>query len=153
MSAPFTPNSEPVAGAWLATLPGITADMCSTRRPADEKYAEKGFVTYQVVGGTPNNYTGERLPVVTFDFWGVNVGSQKAPWAKTASLGEVVMNGCFSQGDIDYIGPIVLPASITGGAIVSAVNALTELRRVPDDSDSVAHYSVDVEIQWIREDS
>lgn len=153
---PLNPNSDLVAEAWLAGVPGLSASMVSTTLPQDQSvWSTNGFVTVSVIGGSPDLYLPVRQPVIQVDCWAVNPNSPRPPWGKANSLAEAIRSHVeagpgpgnhsrlltFSQGDYR-------------GAIVMAAIMRTEPRRaiaggmMPNDGNSYARYLFDLELRW-----
>lgn len=155
MTAPFPPNSELVAVAWLGTITGLTTSMVSTLLPKDtEAWATDGFVTIGggdgsgggVIGGAPNLYMPLRAPVLSVHTWAVTPGSAKPPWGKAARLAELIVAGCYDEATMRRT--LTLP---TGYATARANEAypLGEPRRIPGDQSGYAHYQLDLQLHWV----
>lgn len=143
----FQPNSELVAQAWLATIPGIASGMVSTNLPRDNStWAASGFVqVVGIVGGTPDPNGGRRNPVASLDLWANTGGSVLPPWGKASRLGELIMAACFDEG-AGHV-PLNLGTKYAPARVMSAT-ALTEPRRIPGDKSGYARYQMDVQLSW-----
>lgn len=133
---------ELVAIAWLKTVVG---DCVATTLPKPTKdgsvlsWADTGFVTLAVAGGTPNLYVPLRAPVMGVDCWAANVGSQKPPWDKAAILAEAIQAACYDDASIPQT--VSLPSGYPAARVLSAYTT-GEHRRMPDDASSYARYSI-----------
>jgi hypothetical protein len=145
MSTLLYPNTELVACAWVGSLPGLTSDMVATQLPDDNSaWAASGFVTLQIVGGSPNLDVPMRSPVLEISAWATRPGSNKPPWGRANNLIEAVLAGTYAQ---DQNRPTVLPG-LFPRASVRAAQAVTEPRRVYADPADYARYAMNVQLWW-----
>ena len=149
MSGPILyANSELAAGAWLATVPNLSASNVGTTLPKDvTTWQDVGFVQYSVVGGTPQVDTGMRMPVIMCQCWGRYANSNKPAWALANNLAESIYaathNEALSHATLAAPSNRAYPAI----AIKEAVCVL-EPQRVPDDPGDAARYRVNVQLFW-----
>ncbi|TXJ78629.1 hypothetical protein E2C11_16615 [Streptomyces lavendulae] len=151
MSTPVLRASpELVAIAWLKTVVG---DRVATTLPkpgvdGSITWADGGFVTLVVAGGTPNLYTPLREPAVGVDCWAANPGSQKPPWNQAASLAEAIQAACYDHPAIPQA--LALPPGYPAARVLSAYTT-GDYRRIPDDPSSYARYSIPgLVITWVE---
>lgn len=147
MSAPvLRANSELVAQAWLAGVPGLSGQMVATTLPEDNStWAASGFVTLAVVGGNPAMYTPSRGPVLQVDAWAVSPSSNKPPWGKAANLGELITAACQSAGAERVV---TLPGSFPRARVLSTY-MVTEFRRAYGDQGDYARYTANLMVKWV----
>jgi hypothetical protein len=140
------PNSELVTVAWLRDAVPYLEGRAATSLPAnDASWLERGFVTATVVGGTPNNEVGWRLPVMSVDVWAGSPNSGRPQWNAASQLAEQIREAIEDHGTVGR--PVVLPPAYRG-ARVESVEMLTEPRRTPGDVANYAHYQMDVQFRW-----
>jgi len=140
------PNSELVAVAWLRGVPGLSPDIVATSRPRDsDTWADNGFVQVGDAGGNPDRDIPMRRPVMSLHLWANNPQSGKPPWGKAAALGEYILADCQRHQHRNVTAH--LPAGYSGARVMSAY-ALSEVRRVPGDLTSFAHYQLDLQLHW-----
>jgi len=140
------PNSELVAVSWLKSAVPYLGNRVATSLPADEtSWSDKGFVTVSVVGGTPDNYVGWRLPILSVDCWAMNVDSGRPLWNLAAQQAEQIRDAILDHEQVGR--PVVLPPAYSG-ARVDSVILRTEPQRVRGDVANWAHFTMDVEFRW-----
>lgn len=140
------PNSELVAVAWLKDAVPYLGGRVATSLPADEtSWAAGGFTTVATVGGTPENYVGWRMPVMSLDFWAMNPDSGRPLWNLAAQQAEQVREAILDHGTVGR--PVQLPAAYSGARVESVVMR-TEPQRVRGDIANWAHFTMDVEFRW-----
>lgn len=138
-------NTEAVVNAWLATIPGITADMVDETLPPDATtWAAKGFITPAGAGGTPDLYFRVGHPIVMLKFWAVAPNTGLPPWNKARNLAEVVRAGCLTHG----VGSILTLENADEQARVVSAYLKTEPRRSFGDVGDYACYWADLTIHW-----
>jgi hypothetical protein len=134
---------ELVATAWAATCPGITADMVDTVLPRDAaSWATKGFVTVTVAGGSSEVNFRLGAPVITYQCWANQPGTDQPPWGKARNLAESIRAGTYVSQEI----ALTLPAD--EHATVYTTYAVGEPRRVYGDNGDWAAYTLDVLLNW-----
>lgn len=143
----YFPTSEQVAVAWLKTIDGVPVNGVATTLPGDNStWAASGFVTVTTVGGSPGVDTPLSHPVVQVDCWACNVNSQKPPWGKAGSLASLIKHACYR----DPFPQVVLDLGAQfHQAMVQAVYAVTEPRRLTDDPADFARVSMDLLVHWV----
>jgi hypothetical protein len=146
MSLLLRANHELVTIAWLKTIVG---DRVATMLPKDNaSWAASGFVTTDVVGGTPNLYVPLREPVMSVDCWAFSAGSQKPPWNKASVLAQAIQAACWEHRSIPQT--VTLPTGYPAVQVRSAY-CTGDPRRVPDDPSSYARYSIPgLAITWVE---
>jgi hypothetical protein len=139
-------NTELVAVAFLASLPGVPTGAVATTLPADgSSWAAEGFVQVTTIGGSSSAYVPLRVPAVQVDVWANTPTSQKPPWGKANNLAEAISAGVYSL-DATHV-ELTLPGDYPG-AMVHAAFFASEWRRVPDDAANYARFTADMIISW-----
>jgi hypothetical protein len=164
MTILLLPNSELVACAWLAQVPGWNAGMVGTTLPRIgpagplPDWIVAGFVTVTVVGGTPGSHVPQANPVLSVSCWAANatckgIGqpinvSPRPPWGKAAQLAEQIRHAAYllDKGIGRYVA--MTPPGYAGAAVVSAL-LLSEPRRIPADIAGFARYQFDLQLTWV----
>jgi hypothetical protein len=146
-------NAELVMVAWIESIPGFTPNIAGTQLPADDTtWANTGFITVSIVGGSPDVDVPVRKPVMQIDCWACTPGSNMPPWLQASGLAEQVRDACY---DKTAFGRELRP-TINGltypTAKATTVYVLTEPRRVYDDLGDYARYQMDVALSWIQLD-
>lgn len=142
------PNSEIVVVSWLKAAVPYLGGRVATAAPADETtWAETGFTTIAVVGGTPENYVGWRMPVVSIDCWAMNLDSGRPLWNLAAQQTEQIREAVLAHATVGRA--VQLPPAYSGARVESAM-LRTEPQRVRGDIANWAHFTMDVEFRWKR---
>jgi hypothetical protein len=155
---PMNPNSDLVVGRWLGGITGLSESMVASILPQDfDSWAVAGFVTYQVIGGSPDLYLPVRKPVISVDTWAVNPSSSRPPWGKANYLAELIRTHVELGPRVSSFARL-LTFTDKGdyrGANVRDAILRSEPRRailqglVPaGDVASFAHYVMELEIHW-----
>lgn len=145
MSSPtLYANSELAAGAWLATVPNLSAANVGTTVPKD---VTAGFVQYTVAGGSPNPDTGLRMPVIMCQCWARSANSNKPPWALANNLAESIYAATRSEA-LSHA-TLTAPSNRAYPAIaIKEVVCVLEPQRVFGDPGDAARYRVNVQLYW-----
>lgn len=139
-------NTELVATAWLGGVQGLAPGMVATQLPTDNTtWAASGFVTVRTSGGSPGLYVPLRSPVVTVDTWAVNPNSSKPPWFAANYLAELIDAGCRAS---DAQRAVTLPGSYPAARVLTAY-LIQEPRRAYGDAGDLAHYVLDMVLNWV----
>ncbi|GGW98707.1 hypothetical protein [Streptomyces chartreusis] len=133
---------ELVTTAWLKTVVG---DRVATTlpKPADDgtiSWANGGFVTHVVAGGSSNIYVPLRTPVMGLSCWAVNPDSQKPPWGQASNLAEAIVAACLDHDNVPKT-RLSLPGNFPDVQVKSAYTT-GDPRRVPDDASPYARYDI-----------
>lgn len=141
-------NTELVAVAWLSSAEGIEAAQVATTLPSNTAAWEaNGFVhVVGAVGGSPQLYYALREPVVQVDAYAVNPGSGKSPWAKAASLMELIVAATYDEAGLQRV--LTLRPGYPQARVLTA-HLMSEPRRMPGDDSSFARYQADLVLHWI----
>jgi hypothetical protein len=152
MTTPPLASSDLVAVAWIASIPGLTADGVATQLPSDEtKWTANGFVVVPTnVGGTPHTYAPMRRPVCQTECWATVAGSDKLPWGMAANLAEQIRDGTYDRSGFGRPLPITANGVQYQTAAVKAVTILTEPRRIWSDTGDYAGYTFDLLLHWVQ---
>ena len=148
MSLPNRPNTDLVTLAWLASIPGLSSDMCATTLPDPSAWSEDGFaVVTGGVGGAMLDVPAQ-APVVQIDCYAVDTGSNKPPWGIANRLAEHIRAETFQRDravrDLEIsAGPVTYPP-----ARVAGVRLVTEPRRMYGDPADWAHVQFDLQLLW-----
>ncbi|HEX3778532.1 MAG TPA: hypothetical protein VHX38_02615 [Pseudonocardiaceae bacterium] len=149
MSAPtLYANTDLVAQAWLATVPGITADMVGAVLPAPAAWADKqGFVTARTVGGADNPDYQLNGPVVTVDVYSYSATSARPPWNAANNLASAIWLHAHDRSaparDVTLSGSYP-PARVSGAWVLSPP------RRAYADAGDYAHFILDLQLKWVQ---
>lgn len=145
-------NTELVAGAWLADLPGLSASMVGPRLPrpsADGKISwPDGFIAYTTVGGSPDMYQPLASPVLQLDCWATTPNSSKPPFGKANQLAEIVRWAVLERtnfGELLSMHPVGYAQ-----ARVKSAYLLQEPRPVYSDPGDYACYRFMLALLWIE---
>lgn len=150
MTAPtLYANSELVAMAWIASIPGFTAGVAAQLPQNTAQWTEHGFVTVLRVGGSPHEYLPVRQPVMQIDVWATQSNGQvtasKPPWYKAAALAEQVFAETFVHDRVCRL--LTLKPGYPQARVLTAT-ALTEPGRVSGDQVGTAHFTFDIQFVW-----
>jgi hypothetical protein len=146
-----TPN-DLVAVAWIATIPGLTADGVATQLPSDETtWAAHGFVVVPLsVGGSPHSYVPVRQPVMQVECWATVPDSDKLPWWKANQLAEQIRFATYDRVTFGRALSISAGTVAYPGAAVKSAQMMTEPRRIWSDQGDYAGYTFDLRLNWIQ---
>lgn len=148
---PNLPSNEGVCVAWLRSLPEVLAGVATNlpRTPTGQApaWAEHGFITVTVLGGTARD-TNLRSPVLSLDAWAVTPDSDRPPWGKANGILEVVRDICF-QEDRFPVPVLPTPGDFLPALVQSASMVSPEPRRVLDPDQSRAHYVMEIQLHWV----
>src|SRR5690242_1187908 len=136
------PTDLLVATAWIATIPGFTADMVGERLPPDvlppapgkknrpAPWLKTGFITVQVVGGGTDAYVPRHDPVIGVDCWAAAPGSNDPPWRMAEALGEAVWQATLARTGFNRRLDIQVEGVAYPSATVQGVYMATAFRRI-----------------------
>lgn len=153
MTAKYHANSELVAQAWLAQLPGFNAGMVGTQVPEkaeqNASLVTSGFATVSIVGGNPNEYVPERQPVLAVKTYGFSTATQsrKPPFNIANNLAEIVANSVYKVTNFNQL--LSLGTNFPTARVQDA-KLITEPRRVYGDKAYWAIYLTEVQIFWVE---
>lgn len=113
-------------------------------------WGDTGFVQCQVVGGTPNGTVPIRQPVLSLDFWAVNVEGSRPPWNQANGIAELCLQAHYAFGPATDRGhvAVTLPTGYPR-VYVSEFTFLGEPERRPADEANYAHYGCQVQMSWV----
>lgn len=111
-------------------------------------WGDTGFVQCQVVGGTPNGTVPIRRPVLSLDFWAVNVNGSRPPWGRASAIAEVCVQAHYAFKPYDTHRAVALPSGYPS-VYVSEFSFLGEPERRPADEANYAHYGCQVQMSWV----
>jgi hypothetical protein len=154
------PTDELVTVAWIATIPGFSADFVATQLPPSANKDGTpaawtvtppfGFVTVTVVGGSEDPILPIYRPVMQIDCWATRQGSNKPPWYRANRLAKHISAATREMP----AGPRRLAISANGVAYppasVQRAQMMTSPRRMYDDAGDMARYQFDLGLQWIQ---
>jgi len=142
------PSSTLVMVEWLRQAASLPA---AATLPPPEKWMSTGFVTVTPVGGNPGIYVPERAPVFQVDCWAVNPAaagaksvSRKTPLSHANELADIAVLACYGNFPVSAV---TLPAQYLPVWIQQAV-PVSEVREIPEQDNSYAHFSVDIQLRW-----
>jgi hypothetical protein len=157
------PTNPLVTRAWLALVPGITADMTGTTLPRISgsslpAWVSTGFLTVQTVGGSPSIDTLQASPVVSVKCWAVNATqpgtgaevalSQRVPWGRSEELAEAVRHAADALRRDPTKKLVTLPVAGYEQAVVDSAELVSEIRPLQDPTGYACH-QFDLHISWI----
>lgn len=143
----YHPTSELVAVAWLKGVTGIGNNV-STELPADNaSWAASGWTQVLGAGGSPDIYLPISQPVISVDTWAVGVQSSKPPWAKANQLAEIIKRATLDHASVPRL--LVLPDAYANARCLNVI-PLTEPRKIRSDPADYAHWSMDVQFNWVE---
>jgi hypothetical protein len=145
-------TNDLVAVAWIASIPGLTADGVGTQLPPqDTTWAANGYIVIPAtVGGSPHSTMPLRRPVCQVECWATTPGSGIPPWGKAADLAEQIRFATYDR--FNFARPLTISlngVAYPGARIVSA-RILTEPHRAYGDQADYAGVVFDVAFQWIQ---
>lgn len=139
------PNPELVGVAFLGAVYGDTG-MVGTTLPKDTSaWADTGFVTVGVVGGSKDMYVPSRATIFGLQFWAVKPSSTQPPWGMAANLAEQAVAACDDPTAAPVI--VTLPGSFPR-ALVQSCYPLGEPIRQLGDPANYARYTLDYAVHW-----
>lgn len=151
ITPPFHATSISVMIAWIRQVAGLSFTAATLPNP--KEWFDTGFVTVPaVVGGNPSIDIPERKPVLQVDCWAANRAaagssnaSRKIALQKAAELAEIIVLATYPTP----VPPITLDAQYLP-VWVGSVYPVSEVRRIPEPSSGLAHFSVDIALEWIE---
>lgn len=149
MSAPtLLANTDLVAQAWLATVPGITADMVGAVLPNVTAWEDKqGFITARTVGGADHPDYQLNGPVVTVDVYSYKAGSARPPWNQANNLATGIWLSARNREAPAR--DVTLPGGYPP-ARVTAAWSMASPRRAYGDAGNFAHFILDLQLKWVQ---
>jgi hypothetical protein len=163
MSALKLPTSPLVARAWLALIPGITANMTATSLPRVEKdylpaWVSTGLITVMVAGGSPDVEMPIDQPVISVKCWAVNAKQpdgpgtpveiqNKPPWTRSEELAELIKRTSYAIQRDPASRLVTLPVAGYQQASVSSAYPLTHPRPLTDRTGYACH-QFDLQMFW-----
>jgi hypothetical protein len=150
---PLLANAELVCVAYLrAIVAAYDVGVGTTLQGPDDNgvlsWGKTGFVQAVVVGGTPNGTVPIRRPVLSLDFWAVNVDGSRPPWGRANAIAEVCVQAAYAFAPYDTHRAVALPSGYPS-AYVSEFSILGEPERRPADPANYAHYGCQVQMSWV----
>ena len=150
MTLPLRSNTELVAMAWIASVPGLSSAMVATTLPDPSAWSDDGFVVVTGGVGTTALDVPAKNPVVQIDAYATYPTSGKPPWGLVDLLCEAIRAETYQRDravrDLAIsAGGVVYPAARVAGA-----RLLTEPRRVYGDPADWAHKSFDLQLLWVE---
>jgi hypothetical protein len=150
---PLLANAELVCMAYLRAVVGAyNVAVGTTLQGPDDRgtlsWGDTGFIQCQVVGGTPNGTVPIRRPVLSLDFWAVNVSGSRPPWNQANAIAELCVQAAYAFAPYDTHRAVTLPSGYPS-AYVSEFTILGEPERRPADEANYAHYGCQVQMSWV----
>lgn len=147
MASLIPANPELVAIAWLNSLSyTASAPLVGTTVPQDPTAYAQGFVQVTVVGGITDNDLPERKTVFQFDVYVPSINSKKPQWGRASAVAENIVRG--TSGFNNVTGAYSLGAGFEQARVQGALLA-SDPRRVNNDPQGYARYTVDIQIMWV----
>lgn len=148
MTLPLRPNTDLVACAWIASIPGLSADMVATTLPEPAAWSGDGFVLVTGgIGGTMLDVPAKN-PAIQIDCYATRSGSNKPPWDRANLLAEHIRAETFQRDRAVRDLELVAKGVTYPSARVTGVRLLTEPRRMYGDPADWAHVSFDLQLLW-----
>jgi hypothetical protein len=146
-----TPTTDLVAPAFVASIPGLTADGVGNVLPHDDSlWSAHGYVLVPAtVGGSPWSTGPVRRPVCQVECWATTPGSSRPPWGKAGQLAEQIRLATYDRHNFGRALAIVSGTVAFAGARVLGAMMLTEPRRVYGDVEDYAGIVFDLQLDWI----
>lgn len=142
------PTPELVGVAWLKSAVPYLENNVATAVPSERgAWAAKGFVTVYSLGGDAENYVPWRNSVLSVSCWAVAPNSKQPPWNKAAQLAEQIRLSVLDHATVGR--PLTMPHAAYKLAVVRTAQILQQPRRIYADDADLAHYQLDLELQWI----
>lgn len=142
------PTAELVGVAWLKSAVPYLENNVATVLPRERGgWAAKGFVTVYALGGDAENYFAWRNSVLSVSCWAVAEGSKQPPWNKAAQLAEQIRLSVVDHPNVPRA--LAMPSAGYRLAAVRTAQILQQPRRIYADEGDLAHYQLDLELQWI----
>lgn len=147
-------TTELVAAAWLATIPGITADVVGTQlpRPASDgtvSWADTGYVQVTTgVGGSFGMYVPLSSPIVQVDCWATQSNSDLPPLAKANALAMAVAWATVLNTGIETV--LDLRDGYAGARVMSAYLLGGPPRPIYGDPSDYARYTLNLAMNWVE---
>ena len=152
------PTAELVAVSWIATIPGIGPDIVATQVPPDANKdgtpaawvaRGQGFVQVIAIGGNPDPLLPVHRTVFQVDTWAAKPGSNKPPWEIANVLAETIVFATWDRVTLSRRLDIRVKGEPYPPAVVQGARVLTDPRRTWGDTGAYAHYSMDLQLQWM----
>lgn len=150
MTLPLRPNTELVAIAWLASVPGLSIEGIATTLPDASAWPLDGFVVVTGGVGTTALDVPARNPVVQIDAFATRPGSNKPPWGRVDLLCEAIIAETRERDRAVRDLPLSAGSVTYPPVRVSGVRALAEPRRAYGDPADWAHKVFDLQLLWVE---
>lgn len=147
---PKLPTGELVAKAYAKyalAAAGLGTVPVATSLPDVAAWAETGAVQIDGIVGTTYRENNLRDMVASYSGWAARLDSDKPPYGQANELMEVIRESAFW----DWPSAVELslePAGVYSDVVIHAVHPVTEPRRIPDQDQSRAHYTMDFRVVW-----
>ena len=153
MSSPtLYANSQLVAQAWLASLPGLTAAMIGRSLPAESAWAGSagttGYIVVNTTGGTPSVEIPFYHPVVTCYPTAKQLNSDVTTWGLVENLSQIIERGCQNWAGTHLVLALTENGVTYPSASVVGVKAVQHGRPVFGDTGDLTQYRVDIQLDW-----
>ena len=146
---PKLPTGELVAVAYAkAVLLGAgkgSVPVVTTLPPVADWVSTGAVQVGGIVGGAARD-TALHDMVVSFEGWAARPNSDKPPWGQANELLEILWNDAYAT-DAFYAVELQ-PADVYSDVLIQSGKPLTPPRRIPDQDQSRAHYSMDLRLFW-----
>ena len=154
MAAELFPNNEMVAVAWLkAGVPRLDGHVATSLPEDRDSWRDIGFVVVNGIGGSPDNYTGVRMPVFSLTYYAVAKEGSRPPWNMASHLAELVRESTIptgvALGSTRAAYQVMAMPDAYRDAKVLNVMLTSEPRRRPGDTGDFAIYQNEIEMHWV----
>lgn len=145
---PNLPSAEAVAVAWVKRLNTVAGTAVATTVPVASSWplvgTSRAFIQVLGTGGGTVGDTPYHRDIVSVDSWATKDNSDRPPLGLAMQLALKVWGAGFSSSNQGLVE--VEPGVTVSVDSVRPISA--HPRRIPDQDQSRAHYSLDVEISW-----
>jgi hypothetical protein len=153
---PLDNDDELVTAAWIATIPGFTAEMTGAQLPPDTDehgkpaaWLRTGFVTVASVGGTPDDMLPVNRPVMEVKCWAAVPGSDDPPWLMARALASAIQRAVWQRKGVNRLLTINVNGLAYPPAVVQGAYMAQTFRRIYADPGDYACYQADMGLTWI----
>ncbi len=149
-------DAETVAVEWAKTLGLVSGTAVATTVPDVSSWpvVSGGSSVFLQVVGTGGGVVGDtplRRSVLSFDSWAAKANSDRPPLRVAShNLSDLIGQTSAYTNRADFPKRVTLPNG--AHVIVYGAQPINDHpRRIPDQDESRAHYSIDVEMMWVEE--
>lgn len=143
--------AELVCAAWIASIPGFTADSVDPVLPEDDStWVRHGAVTMMVVGGDEHPYIAVSRTVLQVVTWTCNPGSNRPEWFKSKQMASQIRMATLDRLNMHRPLQVEHGGDVYPGAIVHQAAILATARRTYGEKSDYAGHMFDLMLQWVQ---